>query len=96
MEQKFNPQKADSHLVAYSVHAEAPIILKPADLPQNLASIGAAEVVPDTASESESPELIARGWWLRSDPSTFMQCVTYLRGLVSNQEVPFDVSVGPF
>ncbi|CAG8747626.1 14389_t:CDS:2, partial [Acaulospora colombiana] len=71
-------------------HAEAPIILKPADLPQNLASIGAAEVVPDVASESESPELIARGWWLRSDPSTFMQCVAYLRGLVSNQEVPFD------
>ncbi|PVF93539.1 hypothetical protein CPB86DRAFT_777031 [Serendipita vermifera] len=72
------------------VHAEAPIILKPADLPQNLASIGAAEVVPDAASESDSPELIARGWWLRSDPSTFMQCVTYLKGLVSNQEVPFD------
>lgn len=75
------------------VHAEAPIILRPVDLPQNLASLGAAEAIVDSTGDSDSPELIARGWWLRHDPETMYKCIEALRDLVKDQEVPYDVSL---
>jgi hypothetical protein len=75
------------------VFADAPLALKAVDLPQNLASIGAAEVAPqEQETVNEDPELIPRGWWLRGEPQTMDQCILYLRDLVANQTVPFDVS----
>lgn len=73
--------------------ADAPLVLKAVDLPQNLSSIGAAEVDPqEQDTGNEDPELIPRGWWLRDKPATMDQCILYLRDLVANQPVPFDVS----
>lgn len=73
------------------MYAEAPVILQPADLPQNLASLGAAEAIVEATADSETPELIARSWWLRDKPETMENCITCLRDLVKAQEVPFDV-----
>jgi hypothetical protein len=68
------------------------MVLKPADLPQNLSSIG-AEKAATKPSANEDPEgLAARGWWLRNDPETMERCVAYLRDLVADQRTPYDVS----
>jgi len=75
----------------HAVFAEAPTVLKPADLPQNLASIGAVEATTDVSAVSDSEELIARGWWLRTDLTTMDKCIIYLRDLVVNQVTPYDV-----
>lgn len=64
--------------------------MKPADLPQNLASIGAAEAIVEESAAPENDELVARGWWLRNNPDTMDQCITYLRDLVTNQATPYD------
>jgi hypothetical protein len=74
------------------VFAEAPIILRPVDLPQNLASLGAAEAVVDSSGDSDNPEFIARGWWLRYEPESMNTCIEALRDLVNDQKVPYDVS----
>ncbi|KAG8852518.1 hypothetical protein FRB91_006389 [Serendipita sp. 411] len=82
------------------VHVEAPTVLKPVDLPQNLASIGAIDRQQDATSsasasetlESENPELILRGWWLRDRPETMHNCVSYFVDLLKkHEERPFDV-----
>jgi hypothetical protein len=77
------------------VYAEAPIILRPVDLPQNLASLGAAEAFIDSTGDSDNPEFIARGWWLRYDPESMNICIDALRDLVKDQKVPYDVSKLP-
>lgn len=81
-----------SHMSA--VFVDAPIILKPADLPQNLASIGAAEVSAEVQSEDISAELIPRGWWLRDKPSTLDDFVTHISDLIQKQNAPLDVRTG--
>lgn len=86
------------------VHAEAPLVLRPADLPQNLAQLGAAEAhALDSSNEASidhpetHPELIARGWWLRGDEETMIKCAKSLLDIVNLQMeengVPFDVCV---
>jgi hypothetical protein len=77
------------------VFAEAPTILRPVDLPQNLASLGAAEVVVESAGDSDNPELIARGWWLRYEPESMNTCIEALHDLVKDQKFPYDVSELP-
>lgn len=83
------------------VHAEAPLVLRPADLPQNLAQLGAAEAhALDSSNEASidhpetHPELIARGWWLRGDEETMIKCAKSLLDIVNLQMeengVPFD------
>ncbi|KAG8804145.1 hypothetical protein FRC16_000534 [Serendipita sp. 398] len=79
---------------------EAPTVLKPVDLPQNLASIGAIDRQQNATSsasaietlESENLELIPRGWWLRDRPETMHKCVSYFVDLLKeHEEIPFDV-----
>ncbi|KAG8798114.1 hypothetical protein FRC17_007554 [Serendipita sp. 399] len=84
------------------VYAEAPIVLKPVDLPQNLASIGAVEPHPPMDSsttgatvEVESPELIARGWWLRDRPESMRICISFMAELLKEHDgKPFDGVLG--
>ncbi|KAG8760953.1 hypothetical protein FRC14_000554 [Serendipita sp. 396] len=85
------------------VHVEAPTVLKPVDLPQNLASIGAIDRQQNATSsasaietlESENLELIPRGWWLRDRPETMHKCVSYFVDLLKeHEEIPFDGVLG--
>jgi len=73
------------------VYADAPHILLPADLPQNLGTIGAAGTAPVEVGSSD-PEVIPRGWWKRGDPETMQRCIEFLGDLLHQQEQPFDVS----
>ena len=73
------------------VYVDAPHVLLPADLPQNLGTIGAVGATPVEVEPSD-PEVVPRGWWKRGDPESMQHCIEFLRDLLHQQQQPFDVS----
>jgi len=67
--------------------------LLPADLPQNLGTIGATSATPIEVEPSD-PEVILRGWWKKGDPESMQRYIEFLRDLLHQQQQPFDVSFG--